>query len=175
MPRSFQVLYKNGSWYIDDDLHAWDKAGGGGGGGGEGVRGSGSEVINQEYLYCTTIYSGLSETVVFCGSGWGWREDRVVGLAAIQEEERFQAVRKRNRHAATGNTLNFRRPIRPYSSFCGGTIFVRMYAGGMSDALTFENKITNWSANSAHYLGIINDSILLRGQIPNNTHAAAFA
>ncbi len=50
MPRSFQVLYKNGSGYIDDDLHAWDKAGGGGGGG-EGVRGSGSEVISQECLY----------------------------------------------------------------------------------------------------------------------------
>jgi hypothetical protein len=28
MPRSFQVLYKNGSGHIDDDLHAWDKAGG---------------------------------------------------------------------------------------------------------------------------------------------------
>jgi len=45
----------------------------------------------------------------------------------------------------------------------------------MSDALTFENKITNWSANSAYYLGIINDSILLGGLIPNNTHAAALA
>ncbi len=28
MPRSFQVLYKNGSGHIDDDLHAWDKVGG---------------------------------------------------------------------------------------------------------------------------------------------------
>lgn len=127
MPRSFQVLYKNGSGYMDDDLHAWDKAGGGGG---EGVRGSGSEVINQKCLYYTTIYSGLSKTVVFCGSGWGWREDGVVGLAAIQEEEKFQAVRKRNRHAATGTTLNFRRPTRPYSSFCEGTILCECMPAG---------------------------------------------
>jgi hypothetical protein len=44
-----------------------------------------------------------------CPVLWEWvgleREDGVVGLAAIQEEERFQAVRKRNRHAATGTTL----------------------------------------------------------------------
>jgi hypothetical protein len=59
--------------------------------------------------------------------------------------------------------------------FLWGHHFVRMYAGGMSDALTFENKITNWSENSAHYLAIMNDSILLRGLIPNSTHAAALA
>ncbi len=137
MPRSFQVLYKNGSGYIDDDLHAWYKAGEGGGGG-EGVRGSGSDVINQEYLDCTTIYSGISKTVLFCGSGWGWREDRVVGLAAIQEEEeRFQAVRKRNRHAATGTTLTSGAQLDPYSSFLWGHHFVRMYAGGMNWCIDF--------------------------------------
>ncbi|CAK9862496.1 unnamed protein product [Sphagnum jensenii] len=108
MPRSFQVLYKNGSGYIHDDLHSWDKAGGGGGGGGEGVRGSGSDVINQEYLDCTIIYSGISKTVLFCGSGWGWREDGVVGLAAIQEEEeRFQALVSSELILGSGISTNF--------------------------------------------------------------------
>jgi len=128
MPRSFQVLYKNGSGYINDDLHAWDKAGGGVGG--EGVRGSGSEVINQEYLYFTTIYSGISKVVLFCGSGWGWREDGVVGLAAIQEEERVPSGAQKEPPRSHRNYPNFRRPTRPYSSFCAGTILCECMQAG---------------------------------------------